>query len=252
MPRIARKLYTGQFYHVMVQGIEKKYIFNKKVYKEKYIRLIRYYLEQSNILLIAYCAMDNHVHILIHTNKLDDLSKSMQKINSVYAMYYNKEEKRVGYVYNARFKSERILDRKHLHNCIIYIHQNPVKAKMVKKPEQYLYSSCKEYINKERIFNEKLKELFEKVGFSDNIDFTKKVNSEEYNNFIEVKEDEYILYDILKEHHFKLADIWQSREKMNIVIFAMKDSDNLSLRSIAEKLGLSREMVRKKYINRTI
>ena len=90
MPRIARKLYTGQFFHVMVQGIEKKYIFNKKVYKEKYIRLIRYYLEQSNILLIAYCAMDNHVHILIHTNKLEDLSKSMQKINSVYAMYYNK------------------------------------------------------------------------------------------------------------------------------------------------------------------
>lgn len=247
MPRIARKFYKGQFYHIMVQGIEKKFIFNKEIYKEKYIQLMKYYFNQSNILIVAYCVMDNHVHILVHICEMEQLSKTMQKINSVYAMYYNKEEKRVGYVYRERFKSQEIENQKHLYNCIIYIHENPVKAKIIQEAERYLYSSCDDYIKRRGIFNSKLRKVLEENGLFYKMSFTNKSNSIDYNDFIEAEEDTNYLLDALTRNKFELVEMLQSKEKTNKIVFYMKDNMHVSLRNIADKLDLSREFVRRIY-----
>ena len=55
----------------------------------------------------------------------------------------NKKRKRVGYVYRDRFKTQVINNEKHLYNCILYIHNNPVKANMCKKTSEYKFSSYK-------------------------------------------------------------------------------------------------------------
>ena len=102
--RLSRKDYDASFFHVMVQGHNKEYIFEKDKNKKKYLKLMKE--NEKEIEILAYCIMGNHVHMLIHTSKIDDMSKFMHKINSEYAMYYNYIEKgRVGSVYRDRYKS---------------------------------------------------------------------------------------------------------------------------------------------------
>ena len=102
----------------------------------------------------------------------------MSNINTSYAQYYNKVEDRVGYVFRDRYRAEPIMTNSHLYNCISYIHNNPVKAGMVKTCGDYKYSSYNDYINN-KIDQELLVELFgKKVGYmniitveSDNCEF---------------------------------------------------------------------------------
>ena len=67
MPRKARKFIGSAFTHNMVQGINKEYIFQKHKQKLKYILTMNKYSEKHNILIIAYCIMDNHAHILTYS-----------------------------------------------------------------------------------------------------------------------------------------------------------------------------------------
>ena len=96
--------------------------------------------------------MDNHVHILIKEDSIERVSHFMHKINTIYAMYFNKKYNRIGYVFRDRYKSQAIYSEKQLYTCINYIHNNPVKAGICKIASEYEYSSYNEYIeNKEKI-----------------------------------------------------------------------------------------------------
>lgn len=150
MPRLARNELEGkQFIHVMVQGINKETIFLTEREKLEYIKLLNQYKNEYHITIIAYCVMNNHVHVLVHVKDIEDLTKYMHKINTSYGIYFNKNRKRVGYVYRDRFKTQVINDEKHLYNCIIYIHNNPVKANICQNANEYRYSSYKEFLHKE-------------------------------------------------------------------------------------------------------
>lgn len=147
MPRVSRGCVEAQYYHIMVQGIGKEYIFENETMKNKYKELISKKSNLNTILIIAYCIMDNHAHILIKTEKNEHLSKMMAQINSSYGKFYNRIRNRVGYVFRDRYRAEPIYNINHLQNCVRYIHENPVKANMVKKCKEYIYSSYNDYIN---------------------------------------------------------------------------------------------------------
>ena len=148
MSRIARKYKKASFFHVITQGINKEYIFKEERYIYQYLKIFRKYSKELNIEIKAYCIMGNHTHFLLKVDKIEDLSKLMQKVNSVYARYYNyMENNRVGYVFRDRFVSEPIDSKRYLIQCIKYIHMNPVKAKIVKEKEDYKFSSYKFYCN---------------------------------------------------------------------------------------------------------
>lgn len=150
MPRLARNQLEGkQFIHVMVQGINKEKIFFKEREKLEYIKLLNKYKNDYNIGIIAYCMMDNHAHILIDTCDIENLTKYMHKVNTSYGIYFNKNRNRVGYVYRDRFKTQAINNIKHLYNCVLYIHNNPVKAKICKLAKEYKFSSYKKFLYKE-------------------------------------------------------------------------------------------------------
>ena len=155
--RKIRKNVTTSIFHIMVQGINKEYIFNQEIYIKKYLKFLKENQKQTNLKIIAYCIMTNHAHLLIKSENIQELSKFMQKVNSSYARYYNYMEKRVGYVFRDRFKSQAIMSEKQYYNCIRYIHLNPVKAKIVEKQEDYKYSSYiiyqKRLKKKEKLLN---------------------------------------------------------------------------------------------------
>lgn len=186
MSRIARKNFETSFFHIMVQGINKEYIFNKKVYIEKYLNLMFKKMEEYNVQIIAYCIMNNHAHILIYTEKIENMSKAMHYINTLYAQYYNfMEDNRIGHVFRNRYKSEEIKDEIYLINCIKYIHNNPVKAGIVQNLKDYKYSSYLKYENKEW-FNKNtfLSEIID-------INLVIKEDNNVYDFFIDIDKDKY-------------------------------------------------------------
>ena len=108
MPRIARKDYNTSFFHIMVQGIRKEYIFNTDEDKEKYINIMAKYLDKYSIKIIAYCIMNNHAHILVYYENVKEISEYMRSVNTMYAIYYSKRYKREGYVFRNRYRAEPI------------------------------------------------------------------------------------------------------------------------------------------------
>jgi REP element-mobilizing transposase RayT len=121
MPRRARRDNESSFFHIIVQGIDKKYIFSSENYMKKYYELIIEKSLKHNINVLAYCIMGNHAHLLIYTTQIRDMSNFMRDVNTEYGTYYNKKEKRVGYVFRDRFVSEPICNTRYLYNCISYI-----------------------------------------------------------------------------------------------------------------------------------
>jgi REP element-mobilizing transposase RayT len=94
----------------------------------------------------AYCLMSNHVHLLLR-ERTESISVSLKRLTVSYAAYYNKRYQRVGHLFQDRFKSEPVNDIEYFVTLLRYIHQNPVKAGICVKAEEYIWSSWQEYLN---------------------------------------------------------------------------------------------------------
>jgi len=147
IPRKARKDIETPFLHIMVQGVNREYIFESSGHIELYLKLFNKNIKAYNLTLMAYCIMNNHAHFLMYVEDIKELGKFIQKCNLQYAQKYNREKHRVGVLFRNRYQTEPINNIKYLINCIKYIHQNPVKAKMVSRCEDYKYSSYNDYKN---------------------------------------------------------------------------------------------------------
>ena len=167
MPRKARKEINSKFLHVMIQGINREYIFNNDKDIKVFLKFVKEKIKEFDLSIIAYCVMNNHAHFLIYTENINLVSKLMKMVNTSYAIYYNKNKERCGYVFRDRFKSEEILSQKHIVSCIHYIHNNPVKAKMCLSQSEYKYSSYNEYKNKPYLINKnKVMEILRKYNIN--------------------------------------------------------------------------------------
>lgn len=236
MPRKPRNFYLSDFYHIMVQGDEKKYIFSKDHFKDKYIYLLKRNSFRNDIRIIAYCIMDNHAHILLHCIDINKISKTMAQCNTSYGMFYSKERKNVGHVFRDRYKSEAIYDENYLINCIKYIHENPVKAGIVKKCDDYLFSSFNEYINKT---NPLYCEMIECCDFGENeyCDIIKNSHTEiEYIDDIEKEEIEFVFNEIEDKYNINNLNNNDIKEIYKILYKRCK----ISKAKIADLLGINR------------
>ena len=91
MPRYPRSYLNTPFFHIMTQGINKSYIFDNSQDITYYISKMYNLENEHNIKVLAYCIMNNHAHILIRTDRVNQLSKFMQRLNTSYGRYYNKK-----------------------------------------------------------------------------------------------------------------------------------------------------------------
>lgn len=146
MSRRPREESKTGYYHVMQRGAGKQILFEDNMDYQRYLDKLLECKNEIGFSLPAYCLMNNHVHLLIKTNQLRDLSKTMSRIGTSYAAYYNVRYDHVGNVFQGRFLSSPINDEQYLLECVKYIHNNPVKAGFG-SIDEYVWSSYSEYID---------------------------------------------------------------------------------------------------------
>jgi len=183
MPRIARAVALGFPHHVVQRGNNREKVFLNNEDKEKYLSLLKKYSGKWNSPILAYCLMSNHVHLLTKPSKNESLCKMMQGITLCYTQYINKIYKRTGRLWESRYHSCIVDEEKYLWAVARYIEQNPVRAKIVKKAEDYSYSSAKAH-NIHGVKNDMLGEaLFEGRQRKDYIELMKaSIKEEDINN----------------------------------------------------------------------
>ena len=150
MPRIARAVATGLPHHVIQRGNNKEKVFFDKEDREQYLSLLKKYADKWDSAILAYCLMSNHVHLLTKPKEDESLYKMMQGITLCYTQYINRKYKRTGRLWESRYYSCIVDKEKYLWAVARYIEQNPTRAKIVKKEEDFLYSSARAHINSVR------------------------------------------------------------------------------------------------------
>lgn len=189
MPRQPRVYSNTSIYHIMVRGINGEKIFSKGFYKSKVLNIIKEIGEELIFYIIAFCVMDNHMHLLVKAEE-EELITLMKRLNIKYAMFYNKLESRYGHVFQDRYKSEAVEDEKYYLGALRYIHNNPVKARISNNVLNYNWSSVNDYINqKSDIINEYYLSEILKL-FKNQNDFIKFHDEFDYNVYVDTKEDE--------------------------------------------------------------
>ena len=141
-------------YHIIVKGIGRQNLFEERADYEKFKEIVRVVKAEMNFSLYAYCLMTNHVHLFIKEKEIGQLSKIMSKILSHYALWFNIKYLRTGPLFNNRYMSEPVEDERYYLSLVRYIHQNPLKARIVGRVGQYPYSSYREYIDNDASFTD--------------------------------------------------------------------------------------------------
>jgi REP element-mobilizing transposase RayT len=140
MARPLRIEYQGAVYHITSRGNAKKPIFKDNEDREVFLSILEKVNERYNFICHAYCLMNNHYHLIIETPD-GNLSKGMRQLNGVYTQTFNKRHKRSGHIFQGRYKAILIQKESHLLEVCRYIVLNPVRAKSVKKPIEWKWSS---------------------------------------------------------------------------------------------------------------
>lgn len=149
MTRPLRVQYPDAYYHVINRGNYQEKIYLNDRDKEKFIEYLETATERFAIIIHGYCLMGNHYHLLIQTPDAN-LSQAMQWINVSYATYFNRKRDRHGHLFQGRFKAILIDADEYLKHLSRYIHLNPVRAKMVSSPVEYLWSSYAAFIGQKK------------------------------------------------------------------------------------------------------
>ena len=239
MPRIARTKLNSNYLHIMVQGLNKEYIFNEEKEIQTYLYMLASDSKNFMLKIVAYCVMNNHVHLLIYSPKIEEISKLMSKVNTKYAKYYNKKHDRCGYVFRNRYRAEEIYSLARFINCINYIHNNPVKAGMCSNKGEYRYSSYNDYLNKTGFVND---ELIQTCFINNEIDYMqviKENKDDEENNFIEYI-DTKTIEKFLKEKNITLVDIKENMRLLKDFVNNLYFEGHMGQKEIADILGVNR------------
>jgi len=187
MPRIARLVAVGYPHHVIQRGKpagspanrgkKRQKVFFARATREKYLDLLKEYSKEWDVTVLAYChaladppsedLMDNHVHLMLKPQKPESLAKLMQGVTLSYTKYRNRRYHKTGRLWESRYYSCIIDAEDYLWTVARYIEQNPVHAGIVKKAEDYPYSSARAHITaaQDEVLNEELVSAEERADY---------------------------------------------------------------------------------------
>lgn len=147
----ARIWYAGAFYHITARGNHRNDIFRDNEDFQVFLIIIEEALKYYNNAyeIICYCLMTNHIHLLVKTGD-KHICHFIQRVNAIYARNFNSKYNYIGHLFQDRYFAELIIDDTQMLSASQYIHLNPVRANMVKVPEDYEWSSYAMYIGCKR------------------------------------------------------------------------------------------------------
>lgn len=242
MPRTARKKSQSGIYHIMLRGINRQDIFEDDEDREKFLQTIAGYSEKCEFKLYGYCLMNNHIHLLV---KDENLATTMRRICSSYVYWYNWKYKRCGHLYQDRFKSEVVEDNNYFLTVLRYIHQNPLKAGIVKNIADYKWSSYTEYILKQKIIDVGF--VFGMLTKDQFICYSNEENKDrclEYSENIKIDDNEAreIIKKIIDVKNINEIQSFEKAKRDNI-IKNLKLIDGLSIRQLARITGITKRII---------
>lgn len=250
MVRHARQRCESGVYHVVLRGINRGDIFFDDDDCLQFLETLTLKKSNQEYELYGYCLMSNHVHLLLRENE-DTVSRTMSRIGTSYAKWYNQKYERSGHVFQGRYGSECVEDDKYLLTVIRYIHNNPMKAGLVREPEVYRWSSIHSYTGgKEQpeglIETEFILSLFHQnpiEGIQPFREFMQQENEDIcLDDKIQCKKtDGEVKAEIEALMDGELIGKLQGmeKEKRNVILRTIKSSEGITLRQIARVTGLN-------------
>ncbi len=262
MSRQARIYSDTGVYHIMMRGNDKRTIFLDDNDRRSFISTLYEKASEENTDIYAYCLMNNHVHLLLYEKEYN-ISRLIKRINVSFAYHFNKKYKRVGHLFQDRFKSEIIDNNDYLLAAVRYIHNNPVKAGIVSSPQKYLWSSYNDYISEKKcndLVTDKVLNIFSEntsVAIKQFIEFSSLDCDIKFIDFIEKSNDELRIEQekkamealdnilLLKGICIKDLSIKENHNIRNEIIIYLKEEVDLSSRQIAAMINISKGTVLK-------
>ncbi|MBQ4513857.1 MAG: transposase [Anaerolineaceae bacterium] len=166
MPNTPRLKSASNIYHVMIRGNNKQTIFKDNEDYQKFLSTLFEHQKQKHIYLYAWCLMPNHIYLLLKEKEVP-LSYTFQSTLTRFVLWYNFKYKRVGHLFQGRYKTRPVEDPTYFLRVIRYIHRNPLDSNLCTRLEDYPYSSftyifrSEKYKEDQPIYNLMLKKDFE-------------------------------------------------------------------------------------------
>lgn len=174
MPRIARIIVENYPHHVTQRGTNRSEIFSDNSDRRLFLANLKELSTRFSVKIWAYCLMQNHFHLLLVPVNTDGMSRFIHGLTFKYAQHFNKKYGRTGRLWENRFFSCPVDKDSYLWSVTKYIENNPVRAKLVEKAEEWVWSSARAHINNEKnLFLDASDWLTEKER-SDYINFCRK------------------------------------------------------------------------------
>ncbi|NOQ65394.1 MAG: addiction module toxin RelE [Methyloprofundus sp.] len=151
MSRPLRLEFSGALYHISSRGNEKRPIFLEDTDFKMFLSLMAEVCRRYNWVIHSYCLMTNHYHLIVETPD-GNLSRGMRHLNGVYTQRFNSKHKRVGHLFQGRYKAILVDKDSYLLELCRYVVLNPVRANMVKEPSQWQWSSYLATLGKQQGF----------------------------------------------------------------------------------------------------
>ena len=141
---MTRKQCESEIYHITERGVGRQIIFEDNSDRRLFGETMTAVFQEENVSVFAWCFMDNHVHLLLH-GTIENISRSMHRVNSSYARHFNNRHDRCGTLFQSRFHSVSIQSDAQFAAALRYIHFNPEEiAKGISA--HYAWSSFREYL----------------------------------------------------------------------------------------------------------
>ncbi len=148
MARRQRIHFPGAYYHVILRGNDRQDIFYDKADRYKFYLLLQEGIERFGHSILSFCLMTNHVHLLCQVSDTP-LARIIQNLAFRYTRWVNWRQNRVGHLFQGRYKAILVDADEYLLQLTSYIHLNPIRARLVNDPVDYLWSSHRAYADKE-------------------------------------------------------------------------------------------------------
>jgi len=252
MPRHARQLSESGIYHIIFRGVNRCNLFEEEEDFAKLLDLLANVKAELGFKVLAYCMLDNHVHLLLNERSPGDITKIMAKMLAPYAYWFNRKYGRSGALIANRYRSEAVESDEYLLTLVRYIHQNPLFAGLSRAADGYRWNSYCDYIKGHSLLTDTrlvlgMFSLDPEVAAREFAAFHDTLESNDYSYSEEVKKTKE---EVRQEFLSALGGIESStiaglpKNQRDAILAVLRDR-GFSIRQIERLTGVSRGIVAK-------